>query len=239
MRPILLLLLSTVAFASGASAQSGSPLPEPLREAPAPVPPGTPGDPVGLQAALRNFPPPIIVNNIRATTTPGEPVPPPCPAAGSRVEQKGGPTLTFLGSVPDKPDLCRMRVGPDEMEAWYGIWGATWPGADLAYRALQRVLHSKTGDVVGFDTVADPGQVEWHDLIRHDGIEEIRLLDKTWSALKLTHYREGFAGNTYRSVSSLWIDLATGLPIYATYQHISGAPELDGPLIPTAIVPAP
>jgi hypothetical protein len=132
-----------------------------------------------------------------------------------------------------------MRVQGAEFDAWYGIWTTTWPGADFAYRALQRVLHSKTGDVVGFDTVAAPGSVEWHDLIRHDGIEEIHLLDKTYTALKLSHYREGYNGNIYRSNSTLWIDVASGLPLYATYQHISGKPELDGALIPTAIVPAP
>lgn len=206
---------------------------------PGPPVPGAPGDSAGLQQALRNFPPLIVVNNVHAVTTPGDPIPPSCPTAGSRVEQKGGPTLEFLGVVANKPDLCRMRIAGQELDAWFGIWGSTWPGADFAYRALQRVLHSKTGDVVGFDTVGQAGVAEWHDLIRHDGVEDIKLLDQTYHALKLAHYREGFAGNTYRSVSTLWIDLQTGLPIYATYQHISGKPELDGPLIPTAIIAAP
>ena len=233
------ILATLLLLATPACAQSGPPLALPEPAAPPAAAPGAPGDPAALQQALRNFPPLVIANNVRAVTTPGNPIPPSCPKAGSKVEQKGGPTLEFLGAVEDKPDLCHMRVNGQEFDAWYGIWATTWPGADFAYRALQRVLHSKTGDVVGFDTVAEAGVAEWHDLIRHDGIEEIRLLDKTYSALKLSHYREGFAGNTYRSNSTLWIDLASGLPIYATYNHISGKPELDGPLIPTAILPAP
>ena len=237
--PILASLALLLALTTRTHAQSGPPLDIPA-PAPPPVPaPGSPGDPIGLQQALRDFPPLIIVNNVHATTTPGTPIPPSCPKAGSRVEQKGGPTLEFLGTVEGKPDLCHMRVDGAEFDSWYGIWATTWPGADFAYRALQRVLHSKTGDVVGFDTVGEPGVAAWHDLIRHDGIEDIRLLDKTYTALKLSHYREGFAGNTYRSNSTLWIDIASGLPIYATYQHISGKPELDGALVPTAILPAP
>ena len=238
--PTLTLLL---ALASPCHAQSGPPLEIPSPAvAPAPAP-GAPGDPAGLQQALRNFPPLTIVNNVRAVAPPGAPIPPPCPKTGSRVEQKGGPTLEFLGTVEGKPDLCHMRVAGTEFDAWFGIWATTRPGADFAYRALQRVLQSKTGDVVGFDTVAEPAAAPpfaaWHDLIRHDGIEEIRLLDKTYTALKLSHYREGFEGNSYRSNSTVWIDIASGLPLYATYQHISGTPDLDGTLVPTAIVPAP
>ena len=240
-RPFRLALLACLA-AAPAFGQSGPPvpLPEPV---PMPMPPPStptdqPGDPAGLQSALRNFPPGILVNNVRPLTGPGDPLPPPCPAAGSRVEQKGGPAIEFLGTG-DNPDKCRMRVGPDTYEAWFGIWGVAWAGGDFAHQALDRIRHSKTGDVVGFDTVAVPGQVEWHDLIRQDGVEELNVLGKIYTAIKLTHYREGFAGNSYRSVSTLWIDVATGLPVYGTYQHISGAPELDGALTPTAIVPAP
>ncbi len=64
-------------------------------------------------------------------------------------------------------------------------------------------------------------------------METIKLLGRSYRAIKLAHYREGFGGNIYRSVSTIWKDLPTGLLIYGTYQHISGAPELDDPLIPT------
>ncbi len=198
----------------------------------------------GLRQALTRFPPMIIGANVTAITDPETAIPPSCPKPGARVEQKGGPTILFLGTSPANPDraspdLCRMKLGDDALDAWFGIWGTTWPGADPASRAIKLAYHSRTGTVIGFDTVAAPGIAAWHDLIRNEGVEAIPLLDKTYRAVKLAHYREGFGGNSYRSVATLWTDLDTGLPLYATYQHIAGRPELDSPLIPTAILPAP
>ena len=190
----------------------------------------------GLEQARRNFPPLILGANIR----PADGVAPfarACPVAGGRVEQRGGPAFEYLGASPANPALCRMRVGGQVVEAWYGIWLLDWPGADVAYPALTRLIEGRTGDVEAFDVRMAPG-LQWHDLIRNEGIEDIRLLGKTYRAIKLAHYREGFDGNTYRSVSTAWKDLASGMVIYATYQHISGAPEIDDPLIPTAIIPA-
>ena len=233
-RPALRIGLLGALAASAAAAQSGPPfaLPEPPATARTP-------ETEALQAALRRFPPLIVGSNVEAIAESNQAVPRPCPAAGSRVEQKGGPTMEFLGISQGNPELCRMKVGGEEMDAWFGIWGTDWPGAATAYPAIKHAMQSRTGDVVGFDTVAHPGVAEWHDLIRNDGVEEIPLLGKTYRAVKLAHYREGFNGNTYRSVATLWIDLLTGLPVYATYQHIAGKPELESPLIPTAIVPAP
>lgn len=228
-------LLITLLLATPAHAQSGPPLPLPDTTEPTPQVAST----AGLQDALTRFPPLILGGNVVAIDQPNQAVPPACPAAGSRVEQKGGPTIEFLGTSKNTPDLCRMKIGPDELDAWFGIWGAEWPGAAFAYPAIRHAYQSRTGDVVGFDTVAEPGVAEWHDLIRNDGVEDIVLLGKTYRAVKLAHYREGYSGNTYRSLATLWIDLLTGLPIYATYQHIAGRPELDSPIIPTAIVPAP
>lgn len=146
--------------------------------------------------------------------------------------------MKYQGASPNDPTLCRIKVGNDTIEAWYGIWATAWPGADFAHRALDRILASHTGDVAGFDTQATP-DLKWHDLVRLEGIEDIRILGTTYTALKLSHYREGYDGNTYRSLSTVWKDIPTGLLIYGTYQHISGAPELDGTLTPTAITPAP
>ena len=126
------------------------------------------------------------------------------------------------------------EVGIDLFEA-YSSRETSWPGADYARRGLQRVLQSKTGDVVGFDVVMAPGYA-YHDLIRQEGIETINILGTVYRAMKISHYREGFDGNTYRSVTTGWKDLASGMIIYATYQHISGAPEINVPIIPTAII---
>ena len=187
-----------------------------------------------LADARRSYPPLIL----GANTQPAEGLRPlPCPAAGSRVEQKGGPAFEYLGADPRNPELCRMRIGGEETQAWFGIWDTSWPGADDAYPALARVVHGRTGDVEGIDVVMAPG-FAYHDLMRNEGVEDIKLLDVTYHALKVSHYREGFDGNSYRSVSTIWKDVPTGLLVYGTYQHISGTPVIDDPLIPTAIVPA-
>ncbi len=190
----------------------------------------------GLQGAARRFPPMILGANTQAVS--GPVVVRSCPAAGGRVEQKGGPTFEFLGADPAHPDLCRMRIGGEAAEGWFGIWLTNWPGFEAAYPALQRVMARGTGDVEAFDVRMAPGR-EYHDLIRNEGVEDIPLLGHTYRAIKLAHYREGFNGNTYRSVSTIWKDLPTGLLIYGTYQHISGAPEIDDPLLPTRIAPGP
>ena len=76
----------------------------------------------------------------------------------------------------------------------------------------------------------------FHDLVRNEGVEDIYLLGKSYHALKISHYREGFNGNNYRSVSTVWKDIPTGMTIYGTYNHIAGQPEIDDPLLPTEIV---
>ncbi len=190
----------------------------------------------GLQQAGQNYPPMIIGSNTQPTDGNG-PYALSCPKAGGRVEQRGQPAMEFLGTDPSNPDLCRMRIANLTMTGWYGIWVTYWPGAAAAYPALKRVIHGPTGTVAGFDTVIEPG-LEWHDLIRNEGIEDISLLGHNYHALKISHYREGFGGDTYRSVSTVWKDIPTGLLIYGTYQHIAGRPEIDDPIIPTAILPA-
>jgi hypothetical protein len=191
----------------------------------------------GLQSARANYPPLIIGANTRPTDGTG-PYPRACPLSGGVVEQKGGPTFQYLGASPANPNLCRMKVGDDTVEGWYGIWLTDWPGHEMANPALTRLIRGRTGDVEAFDVRMQPG-LEFHDLMRNEGIEDIRLLGKLYRALKISHYREGFNGNVYRSVSTIWKDLDSGLLIYGTYQHISGTPVVDDPLIPTRISPAP
>lgn len=192
------------------------------------------GDGSSWQAALPNYPPLVMGANVRPAD--GS-LPRACPAGG-RVETKGGPAFDYLGASPANPDLCRMRVGGQAVEAWFGIWVTDWPGAAEAYPLLRQVIAGRTGDVVGLDVRAAPG-AQWHDLMRNEGIESINLLGTTYQAMKISHYREGFGGNTYRSLATVWKDMASGMLVYGTYQHISGRPELDDPLIPTAIRPLP
>lgn len=190
----------------------------------------------GLDAAARNYPPFVLGANVRAADG-SPPYARACPPAGSRVEQRGGPAFEYLGATPGNPELCRMRIGPDTVEAWQAIWLTAWPGAEMARPALKQVIQGRTGKVVGFDLRMLPGS-QWHDLIRNEGIEDIELLGTTYHTVKLSHYREGFDGNTYRSVSTVWKDIPTGMIVYATYNHIAGRPELDGSMTPAAITPA-
>ena len=140
--------------------------------------PQSPLGSAGLQQAARNFPPLIVGANTDATS--GPVTPRACPAPGSRVEQKGGPTMEYLGAVPGSPDLCRMRIGGETVQGWYGIWLTDWPGGNEAYPALTKAMGGGTGTVEGFDVDMAPGYA-YHDLIRNEGVEHIKLLGKTYA----------------------------------------------------------
>jgi len=86
------------------------------------------------------------------------------------VEQKGGPTFEYLGASPASPDLCRIQIGGETAEGWYGIWLTSWPGAEAAYPALTRVMRDGTGSVEAFDVRMAPGY-HFHDLIRNEGYD--------------------------------------------------------------------
>ncbi len=152
--------------------------------------------------------------------------------------QIDGVVTTYHGSSPGRPALCRIRIGATDAEAWYGIWLTTWPGADQAAAAMDRLIHGRTGQTEAFDVRMSP-TFSFHDVLRNDGVETIRLLDRTYQALKISHHREGAEGNIYRSVTTGWKDMATGMLLYVTYQHISGSPEVGVPVLPVAIDPVP
>lgn len=199
-------------------------------------PPCASADDAGLEQARRNFPPLIMGANVRPTDGMG-PYARSCPAGG-RVEQRGGPTFEYLGSDPANPDLCRMRIGGTPVAGWFGIWLTIWPGHEQAHTAMTRLIRGRTGDTEAFEVRMGPG-LAYREVMRNEGVEDLRLLGRTYQALKISHYREGAEGNTYRSVTTGWKDVASGMLIYVTYQHISGAPETQVPLSPTAIVPGP
>ena len=100
-----------------------------------------------------------------------------------------------------------MRIGSDTVEAWQAIWLTAWPGAEAARPALKsdrkgvQVIEGRSGDVVSFDVRMLPG-IQWHDLVRNAGIEDINLLGKTYHAVKISHCREGCEGYIYRPVST-------------------------------------
>ena len=189
--------------------------------------------PTDVQAAAANYPPLILGGNVHATD--GHEPPKPCPSPGTRVELKGGPVMAFNGADPSNPDLCLMTLDGTPAKAWYGIWITDWGGADQGRAALKQMMTAPSGTVAGFDVDMGPG-AQYHDLVRNEGVEDIELLGVAYHALKISHYRVGANGNDYRSVSTIWKDIPTGVLIYGTYDHIAGKPEIDDPLIPTKIV---
>ncbi len=195
---------------------------------------GCAGQGAPLGAAL-DYPPMILGGNVHPTD--GRERPRPCAPPGAKVEQKGGDVFEFAGADPTDPALCLMKVNGDPAKAWYDIWLTDWPGADQAHPLLRQVIEGPSGTVTGFDNLVGPGR-HYHDLMRNEGIEDISLLGHVYHAMKISHYREGFDGNSYRSVSTVWKDIPTGMLLYGTYQHIAGAPEIDDPILPTAITPA-
>lgn len=190
----------------------------------------------GLEQAVRNFPPLIIGANTRVADGTA-PFARPC-ADGGAVTQIDGVVTSYHGSVPGYPTLCRITIGGTGVEAWYGIWLTEWPGADQAAVAMDRLIHGRTGQTEGFDVRMSP-TFSFHDVLRNDGVETIRLADRTFQALKISHYREGAEGNIYRSLTTGWKDMASGMLLYVTYQHIAGVPEIAVPVLPAAIVSPP
>ncbi len=199
------------------------------------VPAGQVNLPLAMQGAAGSYPPMILGANVHPTD--GHERPLSCAASGAKVEQKGGSAFLFGGADASDPDLCLLSVDGEQAKAWYEIWLTDWPGAAQARPLLRQVIDGPSGTVAGFDNLVAPGR-HYHDLMRNEGIEDISLLGQTYHALKISHYREGFDGNAYRSVSTAWKDIPTGMLIYGTYQHIAGAPEIDDPILPTAITPA-
>lgn len=169
----------------------------------------------GLDAARSRFPPLIIGPGVRPADSTG-PVARSCPAAGARVEQRGGPTIDYDGADPGNPDLCRMRFDGQPAEGWFGIWLTGWPGAKDASTAMGRVIRGRIGDVEAFVVRMSPERT-YYDILRNEGIEDLRLSDRAYRTVKVSHYREGAPPNTYRSVVTGWKDIDSGMLLYVTY----------------------
>ncbi|MEJ1975143.1 MAG: hypothetical protein WDN49_02850 [Acetobacteraceae bacterium] len=176
-----------------------------------------------LTGAVARFPVAVAGPGSYPATGAG-PFPPACPGPGGLVERIPGPPTAYLGADPADPELCRMRIGDHETEGYFGIWLKEWPGSAEAHAALRQVIHGPSGTTASFDTRAAPGY-QWHGVLRNDGIEDLAVAGGVHPAMKLSHYREGFEGNTYRSVVTVWKDMRTGMIIYVRYFHISGTPE--------------
>ena len=153
--------------------------------------------------------------------------PPPCPPNLGVVDRSVGPAAIYLGADPADPTLCRIRRGAETGLFYYGTWNKDWPGAEQAKRALASIWSGPAGATARFDVSAGPG-LQWHETLRNDGPEDLRVLDHTYRTIRYVHEREGFDGNTYHSIITQWKDVETGMSVYQTYQHIAGHPEPGG-----------
>ncbi len=150
-----------------------------------------------------------------------QPVPPACPPEPTRVVRSRGGTNDYLGAVPGVPELCRMRRADGEGEFYLGIWRSDWPGAGQAYPVLRAVIHGRQGAKGSFVTRSWPG-LQWTDSFTNEGIETVLVGGVSRPALRLAHEREGIEGNTYHSIITSWLDLATGANLRAYQYQIAG-----------------
>jgi hypothetical protein len=177
----------------------------------------------GVAVAQVAVPPMDTGPGIWATDGSG-PAPPACPRAGTVVQRGMLPAIEYRGAAPDDPALCLVRIGTTDLPMYFGMWAREWPGSAAARDAIGRAIHGPTGKAIIFDTSMAPG-LQWHDVIRNEGLEELNVFGQRRPTVKIAHYREGYGGNTYRSVTTGWKDLQSGAVIYVTYRHISGRPE--------------
>ena len=148
-------------------------------------------------------------------------IPPPCPPAPTRVVRSRGGVNDYLGSVPGIPDLCRMRRSDGSGEFYLGIWRSDWPGAGQAYPIMRAVIRGARGQRASFVTRAWPG-LQWTDSFVNEGVESVVVGGVTRPALRVVHEREGIEGNTYHSIITFWLDLATGANLRTDEHQISG-----------------
>lgn len=148
--------------------------------------------------------------------------PPPCPVSMAVVDRTVPNALIYLPADPANPWLCPMvRPGGAVVGSWFSLWDADWPGAERAGPAIRRVWEGPPGTTERFNTT-EVGP--WHETWRHEGLESLTMAGAVRPTMKLSHEREGFGGNTYHSVKTFWIEIATGLTIYQEYRHIAGQP---------------
>ena len=150
-----------------------------------------------------------------------QPVPPACPQEPTRIVRSRGGVNEYLGSVPGVPELCRMRRSDGIGEFYLGIWRSDWPGAGQAYPVIREVIHGGQNARKNFVTRAWPG-MQWIDSFINEGVENVVVAGVSRPALRLAHERTGIEGNTYHSIITLWLDLATGVNLRTYEDQIAG-----------------
>lgn len=162
-----------------------------------------------------------VIAALAALPAAAQPIPPTCPTEPIRVVRSRGGVNDHLGSVAGIPELCRQVRGDGSGEFYMGVWRADWPGAGLAYPAIRSVVHGGKGSERTFVTRMWPG-LQFIDSFVNEGVESVVIAGESRPALRIAHGREGIEGNTYHSIITSWIDLATGVNIRTNEYQISG-----------------
>ena len=88
-----------------------------------------------------------------------------------------------------------MRFDGKPVEAWFGIWLASWPGAEPA-RTFSDTSSRGAPATPRVSSCECQLEQSYYDVLRNEGIEDLRLLGRVYRAVKISHYREGVAPNT-------------------------------------------
>ena len=144
-----------------------------------------------------------------------------CPATPIEVVRSRGGINDNFGSVPNLPDLCRIKRLADAGEFYYGIWKTDWPGAGDAYPAIKTVILGGPNTRASFITRSIPG-MQWTDTFINEGFEHMDVDGQPYTTLRIVHERNGIEGNTYHSLITTWRDVKTGVALQTYEQQISG-----------------
>ena len=137
------------------------------------------------------------------------------------VVRSAGGMIDYLGTVGGLPMLCRERRANGVANYYLGFWREDWPGAGQAYPAMHAAMSGPKGAYAEFVTRSVPG-MQWLDSFTNEGVEPSAVDGHTYQVLRLAHGRKGIEGNTYHSVITVWIDIATGMMLKAVENQISG-----------------
>ena len=86
---------------------------------------------------------------------------------------------------------------------------------------MRRVIHGVRGARESFVTRSWPG-LQYTDSFADEGVETVVVGGMSRPALRIAHEREGIEGNTYHSIITFWLDLATGANLRTDEHQISG-----------------
>lgn len=150
-----------------------------------------------------------------------------CPEAGTTVERTAGETITFRGSDPNDPFVCRVGNG---QRLVLGVWT---PG-DRLYQNGRAQLSSLLSGAASGERRFDYFGVNLFGLSTHvletwrlAGFQPIQVPAGTFDAVRLERQFE-IIGTSYTYLQTVWLDRATNAPVKVEVSHLNAimAPTL-------------